>query len=239
MIPASNPEKDMLQNLLKSGKSITLAVPDDLDPRDINSYIKHTCSLMSKAEISHDKLRAVLGRLLVLARKNKEVWGKAGVDTYEEFIQDIVSKYKISRSTLFEIRKYMTAFPDLAVADYGTIGSQKLLLLSRFTQQSDGGSTKLLKAATEKSYDDLKAWVEEKGYLGADEATGGSLTLKGSLADIKKLKKFLGRDDIKAHAGEDPLGIVLAMTMEVEAEWSEQGAAALKEQAAAAKAPAA
>jgi hypothetical protein len=230
MLTPTASETDVIKDLLRAGKNITLAVPDDLDARDVSRYIKSTCSLLVKSEIGRDKLTAVLGRLLVLARKNKEVWGKAGYDSFSEFLQkEVVEKFGISRSTMYEAKKILTAFPDLTMEQYGAAGSQKLLLLSKFTSQSDSGSTKLIKAASEKSYDQLKEYCEEKGYLGADDATGASFVIKGSLSKIKELRKFLAREDIRAVAeSDDPLTIILAMTQEVDSEWTEQGAEALK-----------
>lgn len=233
MMPSTPAENEFLKSLLNAGKQITLALPDDLDPKDVTKHIKNTCSLMIKAEISHDKLDSVLGRLLVIVRKNPEIYEKAGYDTFGQYLkQEVIAKFKAKRSNVYQAKRIMEHFGNLTIEQYGSVGTQKLLLLCKFTGQDDAGSAKLLKLASEKTFDEFKEFLEDKGYLGKDESTGASLTLKGSLAKIKELKRFLKRTDIQAAAeSADPLVIILAMSQEVDADWTETGAKALQDKA--------
>jgi hypothetical protein len=219
VIPTTNAEQDVLKTLLRSGKSIELTLPENLDAREIGSYLRHSFSMLSKVELSRDKLKAVIGRLLVLAQKNPEVWQKQGFDSSEEMIQDLKKKYKISRSTLFEIRACTKAFPKLTLEQVAAVGSQNLVLLSKFSKQENSDAPKLLKWATENTHEKLKEILVSKGYLGDGEADGASITLTGSLAEIKELRRYLAREDLQEYAGKG-ITMILAALNEAEAEWT-------------------
>jgi hypothetical protein len=219
MIPASAQEQEVLRSLLKSGKSIELTIPDNLDAREIGSYLRHSFSMLGKAEIARDKMKAVIGRLLVLAQKNPEVWQKQGFDTHEDMIQDLKKKYKISRSTMFEIRSCTKAYPRLTLEQVAAVGSENLKVLSKFSTQDNSDAPKLLKWATENTTEKLKELLVKKGYLGEGEAEGASITITGSLAEIKELREYLGREDLQSYAGKG-IAMILAALNEAEAEWS-------------------
>jgi hypothetical protein len=218
-------EKETLDTLCNSGKNITMALPEDLDSVQTVKLLKAVSSLIGKVDASGTQLRAILGRLLVIVKANPEIYKSLKYETYSEFLtKEVVGKYRISRSTLYEAKKIAECFPDLPVSRYQKLSCGSLLLLTKFTSQADNGSTKLLEKAEEMSYQDFREHVIEKGYLSSGDTVGATLSIKGSVRKINELKKFLKRPEIQAHVeSADPLEILLAASREVDNEWTVQG----------------
>lgn len=227
----SKHEDELLQALLKDkSKILAVSIPDDSAPADVLTAIRSCCSMIGKMEGSSGKIKALLGRLMVLARKNEEVWKQAGYKSYDKFVSgELEQKYGMSRASLWEAKRIMTAFPDLTINTYGQIGTQKLTLLAKYTNYKDGACEKLLQRAQENTHETLRLYLEDK-YSDPGGTIGASFKLTGSKAKVRELEKFLKREDIQAAAeSDDPLEIILAMTQEVEAEWIEKGEAKLAE----------
>jgi hypothetical protein len=228
------PTATWLKKTLESTDKITIAIPDDLAPRDIGMRIREASMLTVKVEAGRDRLHAILGRLLVLAKRSPEVYQAQGFDTFTDYLRkEVLVTYKVGRTTAMNCKRIAEQWGGLTVEQYGKVGQQKLLLLSKFSSQENTNAPKLLKAAAEKSFDQLKTYCEEKGFLGEGEADGASITFTGSLAEVKELRRYQNRPDFQAHAGKG-IAMILAAMNEVEADWTAQAADALKRSGAAA-----
>jgi hypothetical protein len=224
-----------LKEVMRSSSRIDVAIPDDLGPQEIASRIRQTSELAVRVETSRDKTHAVLGRLLMLARRNPQSYEALGYENFTDYLnEEVAIKYGVGRTTAMNCKRIAEKYGSLGIETYAAVSEQKLLFLAKFSSGSDSNAPKLLKAASEKTFEQLRTWSEEKGYLGIDEAVGATLTITGSLNKVKQLRRFLAREDVRAHVeSDDPLEILLAAIAEVDCDWTIAGAAALKELGAA------
>lgn len=230
----SKQQDELLTALLKDkSKSIQISIPDEADPQTILNSVRSCCSMVSKIEDTSGRLMAVLGRLMVVIRKNPEIWKLAGYKSYEQFVlKEIEERHGLSRASLWAGKRIIEKFPNLTIKEYGDIGTQKLTLLAKYVSMESPGHQKWLAKASEVTHEKLKEVLEDK-FSDHGGNTGATLTITGSKAKVKQIKKFLERLDIQAAAeSADPIEIILAMMMEVTVEWIEKGEAALKEKAA-------
>src|ERR1700688_4556842 len=168
-------EDEWVHEILKDKGEIVVSVPDTLTPTDILIRIRGCVKYLGKADRYISKMKPVLGRLMILARKNKEVYTSAGYRTYSQFLKkELEDKFGISHSSLYEIGKVMRAFPALSLEQYGLIPTASLLLLAKFTDSTKADHRKLLDKAANMTYDRLREWCVEKGYLEQSDVDSGA-----------------------------------------------------------------
>jgi hypothetical protein len=231
VIPSNNGYQaaDWLKTVMKSTAKITTAIPSDLSPQEIVARVRDTSELAVKVGVSLDKTHAVLGRLLMLARQKPQSYEALGYSRFTDYLIDEVAvKYGVGRTTAMNCKRIAEKYGALPLSSYAEISEQKLLLLARFSSDADSSAPKLLKAASDKTLEQLRTWIDEKGFLPKDESVGGVLTFTGPLSKIREAKRFLARADIRAYAGDSDLDILLAAFAEVDSEWTEQAARAIK-----------
>jgi len=223
MMPANltQQENELLATMLRGNRKIEIAVPDTLEPKQILTAVRSTCSMLSKAERMTGRLMAVLGRLMILTSRQPEVWKQAGYKSYGEFVKgELETKLGRSRASLYEARKIMTAFPNLELSSYSKIPTNNLLLLTKFTSSDARDSEKLLDLAGSTSHEKFKTILVDKGYLGSEDVSGGkTLKITGPAAKVQRLINKLANEKIHAHVGStDALEILTAAMISLEQE---------------------
>jgi hypothetical protein len=213
-------QKGLVQKLVKATGDLKEVIPDDLEPEKINASLEACCTMASNLDEAQGTLKPIIGRLLILAQRNPETFEKLGCKSFEDYCTLISKKTGRCRSNLREAMFLQKKWSDLPAEEYKRIGITKLLLVAKFTSQSETGHKKILNEVAKKTIDEAKEWVVEKGYLDKGETSGATLTITGSKKDIKEIREFLNREDIQAAAGtSDFAKILIAMTQEVESEW--------------------
>lgn len=224
-----------VNEILKEKGELAISVPENLPAESILSGIRACVKWLNRADRVSYKLKPVLGRLMILAKKNPDVYKAAGYKTYTEFLKtELEEKFHISHSSLYEIAKVIKTFPNLTLEQYGKIPTASLLLLAKFTDYTRADHKKLLLKASEMTFDKLKEWVVEKGYLDkSDVESGATFSLTGSRTAVGRFTKFFKDKRVVAYCESDNWGKILdAMIEECSIEWLAKGESKLQEAAA-------
>lgn len=212
-----------------SGKNVTIeeAVPADISKKDFDSTLDAVCSTMARAQIVEDGMFIALGRLMVVAQENPELW-KEKFETQDKMIFWIEQKYGVCRATVFEARRLASRWSGVITAEmFEAVGRVKLGLIGKVIDIGKEGSAqanKFLTMATEKTTAEMRSYFEEKGMIGASEATGTYFTFPCNKRQAKDFKKFFNDPRIQSHVGSGNLAEILdALISECEGEWLRQG----------------
>jgi len=232
-IKVTDAQKQEVNALVTKKGDITVVIPETMSAADIHSKLMSFFAVKEEMEaIVNRKLKPVIGRLLVLASNLPEIWSTRGYDSFEQYLQkEVCDRFGIARSNALEGKRIMEKFPSLAMETYREIGVTKLALAARFTSQEETGHKKILEAAAKAgTVEEFRSHCVKKGYIAAGETTGDALRITGTKKDIREIRGFLDRADVQACVGSESWSkVILAMTQECDAEWTQKGAKALKD----------
>lgn len=207
-------EQSLVESLLAKRSEISLVIPDDFDPTDLHRTIKICCTHFDTVNKRRRKVGMLIGRLMVLVQRHPEVWGRVGYDSYEDYCQtEVYGRMGLERSQAQQYKTVVEKWGGSLKLD-AKVKVRNLMLVGRFSNESETGHQKYLKAAIEKPYRDLQDWLETQGQP-RDTTTGASVRLTGSLADVKDIYRFLKDQGIAAIAGKEPLKKILAAAAEL------------------------
>lgn len=225
LVKVTASEDAWLAELLKDRKEApSVAIPDDLEPRDVLASIRSCTSMLVKIQRAGSWLVPVLGRLLALVAKNKEILEKSGYATLAEYEKAELLDKGIGRSTLWKAKAVVEQFPELALEEYSKISSENLAraaVVAKRTNANEAQKKKLVEKAAELPTEQYKNWVEsESGLSAPGDTTCASFQLIGTATEIADLKSLLAEEALVRWSGTTKaLGMVLAALRESSTQW--------------------
>lgn len=235
LIPLSQSENEILKAVLDEDARIDVVVPRQIHPDTLWSYLETFGKAASKLQHANNKIRPIMGRILVVLKDYPEVWSSRGYTSYDNFLSvGMKELFGISRTECFEWRKVAENLPSLTIEDLTRIGTVKCQVLARQAKEGDKYYKKILEAAKdpEKTANDLRSYAATvKGY-GEDEVLLAHITLCVTRETAKRWKEFIKDPMIQAYVsdGTNPAGesgIFARLLDEAEMEWKAQGEAIL------------
>ena len=219
-------EKEMkfLAETAKEGVTLEKLIPDDMDPGDLLGNMDIVCRGLARADTVTNGLIPVLGRMLAVAKSNPAVMEKAGVDTWDKFLEEKVYPYfQRGRSTAFFALRLAKRWPSLDTQTYTAVsrrGFQILMKAIPEKQTTEKWAKDLVKKAAKVSVDALEQHCEEQGYLTHGSVTGAVIRVATNKATARKWEKFCKDKNIQAYCKSDQPDVILNQLMEeCEIEW--------------------
>src|SRR6185312_3272938 len=150
-------EYKFLQSVLDETSTVDLIIPDSMDPQKLWDSLDACCKMARAVGEAGNKLKPVLGRILIQIRDYPDLYRERGYRNYDDFITRGLSElFGVSRSEGYAAIKITECFPSLTIEDYKDIGVAKLQVLSRETSESDSDFRELVGKAKELTVKELK-----------------------------------------------------------------------------------
>lgn len=186
------------------------------------------CKGFSSVRDFHNRVKMMLGRLLVIAYEQPSLYKEAGHQNYEQFLLDLQQRFGICRAEMYDCRKIAAIFPELRPQEYADIGVSKLKVASRVLTPSSSQKEKdrVLELVRAGSYKEAVASVEATYSLDAGHHEMEVITIITAGSVKKQWLEFIARPEVHSYFGSDkPGGILAAMMETVASEVAEAGTA--------------
>lgn len=235
IVPLSNQDRKILHEVLNEDSRIDISIPDEIDnPGELWSTLETCCRVAGTISKAADKIKPIVGRLLVVLKKYPELHQERGYPSYEDFMcKGMKELFGISRTEAYACRKVAEAFPDLTVSEFQKIGVSKLYFLSSVTNSEDRNYEPLIQAAQDPdvNMDDLRTLAAELTFAEKGEYEITTVVVKVPKTVAKMWKEFSTDAAIQAYvhasssgSGGMNEGIVFSrMIEECSTEWLAQG----------------
>ena len=212
--------KPLMSSKLKTLEQI---LPDNWDPEKINPALEIFGGMLADTERFAGRLKVFVGRLLVLAQRNPDIYTSRGHKTFEEYRMAVCKETSMGRSNVSDGKMIVEHFPNLAMERYDTVGPTKLIHLCKFLSQDHSDCNKLLDYAAAHTLEELKAHTVKKGYLTSGQTYGGTLIVTGDGGQIKELNELIARY-APLVGSEKPIDVILEAFHEASTEWDKKAA---------------
>lgn len=225
-------EKEILASLLSDGRRLDDVLPDGMDSHDVWTRLVAACKLDRGAAYVGNRLKPIIGRLLILIQRHPELYENLGYSSYEEFMtKGMPSIFGISRSEAYACRRVAERFPSLTIGQFRQIGVAKLYTLASVTKEGEPEADELVRYAMdpEVNRSDLRAKAAEMKGLDGDEFRMVELRIGMTRDLLNRWKSFCNDPAVQlycaAMSGEQPseAQILKFMMDECELEWKRRG----------------
>lgn len=236
IVPLTCEELEIMRSVFDASSRIDLVVPQDINPQKLWDTLQACCNVAGRVSSAGNKIRPIIGRLLVVLKKYPEVYVERGYNTYEDFISRGMDElFGISRTEAYEWRKVAERLSSVSIEDLEKMGTVKAQTLARLTGDGDQNFDRLFKIAMDegKSKNDIIAENASIKGLSPEETDLTNITITVTRQTADEWKKFFKSPMVQAYVGDgtNPAteGLVFSkMLAEAQGEWEAQGAAILE-----------
>jgi hypothetical protein len=176
-----------MTNTIQVSDSITLpilklrvSIQTDATPEQAREAIDAVCGALSRQESSVEHLRILLGRMMAEV-KDRRLY-RPEFATFEAFTQDLMARYRLSRSTVRDAIMIVRRLPTLEPEAAEGIPLTNITLAARAAKGMEPRDVKwLLKSAARMNVIEFRAKVEGDGLLphvGRPAGKSGMVTLR-------------------------------------------------------------
>jgi hypothetical protein len=228
----SEAEQKLLMQLEKA-EYVDVVVPDDIAVEDFRVTLSAVCKTFVKAELKKGMLIPVLGRLMLAAKNNPELWsGKH--ENYEAFVASTEEEYGVSRGTLYEFRLMVERWGEtVSIADFTAIGRARLKQVSYLVPKGAEKETtakKLLKVAATGSREELEQFVLSNYHRTPAEGVGAKFVIPCNKSQEARFARFFNNAEVCAWVESDKWAEIMdCLIAECKEEWLSDGAAKMKQ----------
>ncbi len=160
-------ERDLISVLISRDDSIDAAIPEDITDEGLWDALQVCCKVESRVRKVQAVLKMLVGRALVLMQARPAMYRDRGFKSLDELISNddrgLPATTGISRSELYNAKKIAESFPTISMSRYKTLGFNKLLVLSKVTNEKKSDSDKWLDKADGQTLDKLKVDIYKSG----------------------------------------------------------------------------
>lgn len=220
-------EHEILKTLLDPSVEIEVLLPTTIDGETLWRNLSICCQAMTKMKRMAERLRPIIGRMLLLVQNNPEFYKAQGFNTFEDFIaRGVVKKLGLSRTDAYEAKRMAQRWPTLSAEDYSQIGSVKMTLLSRSLQESaTSNHQEWLDKAKDLSVRELRTELVKADLISNGECQGAVIVINTTQEIKDAWEAFIETAEIQSvcQSG-DPgciLGKMMAECSTWVAEWNE------------------
>lgn len=214
-------EQAVLRELLDPTAKIEIILPKEIDTDILWQNLQLCARAVGYLERTSSRIKPVIGRLLLLVQERPEIYQRQGYRTFDEFlVEGIEAKLGASRAFLYGAKRLSEKWGSLPAKEIDAVGTSKLALLSRFTDQTQPNHPKFLKEAKKRTLVELRQWAEEQNLIGDGETEKAVIVIHTTKAVAKEWQSFSNENAMQEGAGTDDQGqILLRMMQECRSTW--------------------
>jgi len=217
-------EQSLVRGLLDPEATLEIAVPDTVNADDFWNSLGVCCKAMKVMRRMTERLRPVIGRMLLVAQKNPDIYTGKGYATFESFITDGVCEHLgLSRSDAYEAKRIAEHWPGLTPEEYAEVGSVKMTMITRVTNGTSKLGRKLIEQAKGLSVKDFRRILETRGLVSRGEFQGAVIVINTNQEIARHWTEFAGTAEIQAYCGTADHGLILKHMMEECSSWLAEG----------------
>lgn len=150
-------EARLLPAIIGTNKSPNEFIPDDIDPSLLRQYLSITSHAYLKAQTAVSKLKPFLGRVLVLYKKNPDLYRSLGYKAYDDWMSKGVRElHGLSRVQAYEVVNIAEQCGHINSATTENLGFSKLNVVAKIAKQSVGSE-----ATVEMREARVNEWVQK------------------------------------------------------------------------------
>jgi len=218
-------EANLLQELTKPGAKIEVTVAGNVNLKDWAKTTSVVCRGLLRAQLQEQALLPVLGRLLVIARDNPDIW--AGYASFKKFLQEHVRKeFGIGTSSAYYAMQMADRLPHLKIAQVEAIPRRNMEIVLQTIAKGDEKkpyATKILEKAATASEKELRAYCEERTSIPPSATVGAILRIGCSLEKKGIIEAFLANQDYQSYCGtSNQADMLIRAIEEATTEWVTQ-----------------
>jgi hypothetical protein len=223
--PFSTAEIEILKGVLDPSGSVELLIPNEIDPQRLWDCVEVCCGVVAELKRATDKIKPIVGRLLVVLKDHPEILQAHGYKNYEDFTANGMWKlFRIGRSEAKNCYRVAKNFPSLTVEEFTEIGVAKLWQIASATSEGERDCQEFVEFAKTHSVADVKKKVAKKKGMERGELDYAEICIEANDDIAKAWGDFVAMPEIQAYCETDsPARILACMIAEVSSQWLEQG----------------
>jgi hypothetical protein len=179
-------------------------VNQDMPDAEVLKCLDQYCFGLVKVLATGERVRQMVGRLLIEVRKRKLFEAK-GFKSFNEFLlKEVEEKHGMSRASAYGAISVVEALPDLSLDQAERVGSARLALVARCVKHEEGGPAekkrlefKLLNRAEKMSLVKFRSSLEKDGLIvhsgGADKPQ--VIVIRAGKQLMAAWRKLVGEED--------------------------------------------
>jgi hypothetical protein len=178
-------------------------VNEKMPDNEVLKALDQYCFGLVKVLATGERVRQMVGRLLIEVRKRRLYEGK-GFKSFNEFLsKEVEEKHGISRASAYGAISVVAALPDLSLDQAERVGSSRLALVARVVKQEERPAEKkrlefkLLSRAEKMSLVKFRSSLERDGLIvhsgGADKPQ--VIVIRAGKQLMAAWKKLVGEED--------------------------------------------
>jgi len=212
---------EILRAALDSQGRLEVIVPREMTIEDLYNQTAACCIAQRELQNGLDKLRPIIGRLLLLMKNNPESYQAKGFRTFEDFLRlEVGGNWGVGRSTAYECIRQVEKWPDLDIDTYLKIGPSKFAVINKFSDQSHSDHKRVLEKAKTCTLTRLREWAETTGRVNKGETVPAMVVIPTTLETKRCWEELIhNRQCIEACGSEAPGVILQHMIEEFSSVW--------------------
>ena len=219
--PMSPSESKLLGELTRSDTTIEVTIPADIKPSEWKSTASVVGRAYLRAEMQLTKLLPVLGRLLVIAEANPEIW--EGHESFKQFIHtEVRDKFGISPASSYYAMQMARRLSHVEIAQLEAVPRRNMLVYLQAVPKGDEKKTvakNLLEKAATLSEADFREFCEKKKYIESGDTQGAFVRIPCSKKVLKLWNKFVADPQVQSVCGTGHPGGILEHMIEECSSW--------------------
>ena len=228
----SQEERVILASLLSQNDRVDLAVPDNIDPRDLWKTLEICARVFVRVRQASAQLKVLIGRALLVIQKNPEVYESRGFSSFDAFMSDTERGLPlitgISRAELFKAKSVAASIgPDANLEDIREIGFTKAQLIAGVTDPGSSAQKALIEAAKSETIPQLRERIARSGInIESGDLEWDSLVLSVTKTQKQRVQEFFSNPQVRAYCNTESPGMILErLVEECSEEWRIQAMA--------------
>jgi hypothetical protein len=185
---------------------------------DANRYwqqLSVCCQAMNRLNEARDKIRPIIGKLLLIAQKNPSLYRELGYGTFDQFLSEgVCGSLGLSRTDAYNAKRVASKFPSLTPEAVAEIGPVKLDILCRaLPSEDDSRFEKAVALAKALPVEEFKnKFLRTKDEI--DSVTRSTIAIRTTKEIAGQWKEFVNRDEVIAVCGTRDHGVILQCMMQ-------------------------
>ena len=198
----TKPEQALLRELIDSRNQIDVIFPSQMDPVAYYESLSVCCRALRHAEGIVNRIRPLIGRLMLIARDNPHLYTDKGYKNYTDFVNRyVVQTFGICASDAWDVCGMVKDFP-LSLEEFEHLNRASLKILRRAgVKGSDSDAAVWLERAKTMSKMELRSSLIQAGRTNNGAINAGTVIVYCSLETQELWKEFSSNSKVKALFG--------------------------------------
>jgi hypothetical protein len=215
-------EQALLEALIDPRSVVTAVIPESTPAKELFSNLELCCRAYLHLEKIQRKISPIIGRILLVLQENPDKYQSHGYSTFEDFLKRFIEqKMGYSRASAYQSMRLVRKFPGLTINKWLELGTERLQILSKYTQESDPSFPKYLAVAIQaKSKNELLDWAANNKLVARGEVYTRATIINMTHSLYVVWQRF--RQDSRVHSivGSESGGLIFeAMVAECSSSW--------------------